>query len=128
LRITLRHLAEPRPPRGRLARTAAGEKSRQVADPRSGRRGTNTDPRVNPNLGALSDIGVETAALSALRGARVLRAERATRAAVLSLLPQSSIFHFGGHSIANLKDPMLSRFLLAPAAEAIQVSCSRAIS
>ncbi|HZF11257.1 MAG TPA: CHAT domain-containing protein [Thermoanaerobaculia bacterium] len=102
---------------GGLARTAAGEKAARLPIPALVVEAPTTDPRVNPNLGALSDIGVETAALSALRGARVLRAERATRAAVLSLLPQSSIFHFGGHSIANLKDPMLSRFLLAPAAE-----------
>jgi len=66
-------------------------------------------------LDSLPDAAREAEGVARIQApATLLSGTRASRAAVLRLLPQASLFHFAGHAVYNPDHPELSYLALAP--------------
>ncbi len=68
----------------------------------------------NPAVDEIGEVASEVVEIAkSYPSSTVLTANGVTKAAVLNNLENSETFHFAGHYIANRKQPMRSRFLLA---------------
>jgi CHAT domain-containing protein len=72
------------------------------------------DRTIDPDLRVLNAGAIEAKIATVFPGSELLRGREATREAFLELGRKFEILYFGGHSILNTRNPMLSSMLFAP--------------
>jgi CHAT domain-containing protein/tetratricopeptide (TPR) repeat protein len=76
------------------------------------------DREIAPQFSDLKAAADEAGRVASLfPGSQLLIQEKATRPAFLAAAGGHEIVHFGGHAVVNPESPLLSYFLMAPAAE-----------